>query len=338
MHQKPNETLREQRQMATKESKRQVKELLAGLESRLHQGPPLQAAELDSLQNYLRQNGFSPASDYFQRLQELKNRLQGRGADRTPGPAKRNYGGAAAGYLMQVQSVYDHLILSTCYSGEFNGRRGRIKLSHRFNQEGRIDFVELKYLRSMLPALDGELRKLLLVNGYANLRKDWLQAPASVLRVLPQELVFLYPEVFHCDRMELFAWLINIGHGLLADLLEELAAAPAGSPGRKPAAVAALAEAGRPGLGSSLEESRNLGVASTEPWSAHAAGQLGQTAPSAYPGAPSGNPGCGQLDLAALIHDPVALPILQKAAGLTTVVESLGPTEVLVRYLHRGAV
>jgi hypothetical protein len=41
---------------------------------------------------------------------------------------------------MQIQSAFDHIILSTCYAGEFNLRRGRIKISHRFNHEGRLDF------------------------------------------------------------------------------------------------------------------------------------------------------------------------------------------------------
>ena len=81
-------------------------------------------------------------------------------------------------------------------------------------------------MRSLHPCLDGALRKLLTVNGYQNGRRDWHTAEAFVLEVLPQELVFLYPDVFRCPKAELFGWLINIGHGLVGDLLDELRARP----------------------------------------------------------------------------------------------------------------
>ena len=120
---------------------------------------------------------------------------------------------------MQVQSIYDHVILSVCYNGEFNSQRGRIKISHRFNEAGRIDFVELKFLRSLQPELTGEIRKLLLVKDYAHVRKDWLAIEVHVLRVLPQELIFLFDDLFRCPRAELLAWLVNIGHRTVDDLV-----------------------------------------------------------------------------------------------------------------------
>ena len=125
---------------------------------------------------------------------------------------------------MQVQSIYDHVILSTCYEGEFNLKQGRIKLSHRFNHQGRIDFVELKFLRSLEPCLNGEIRKIVLVKKYQELRKDWLAAEAFVLPILPRELIFLYPDIFRCPRAEVLPWLINIGHRTVASMEESLAA------------------------------------------------------------------------------------------------------------------
>src|SRR5262249_43402879 len=104
----------------------------------------------------------------------------------------------------------------------FNLKHGRIKLSHRFNQEGRIDFVELKFLRSLHPFLNGAIRKLLTIKAYQSVRKDWRTAEAFVLEVLPRELVFLYQNIFRSEKNELFYWLINIGHGLLEDLLKDL--------------------------------------------------------------------------------------------------------------------
>jgi hypothetical protein len=216
------------RKVATKEHKRYAKGLIERLESRIHCGPRIEHGELLTFQQFLHQNDFSPASDYFRRLVQIQNRLAGRtngtnGANGHPAPqAKRNYGGQAGGRHMQLQSIYDHVILSVCYGGEFNTRRGRVKVSHRFNQEGRVDFVELKFLCSLSPALNGALRKLVLIKDYQKIRKDWDAAEGHILPVLPQELVFLYKDLFRCEKADVFSWLVNIGHLIAADLLSEL--------------------------------------------------------------------------------------------------------------------
>jgi hypothetical protein len=127
---------------------------------------------------------------------------------------------------MQLQSAYDHVILSTCYEGNTNGQNGKVKVSHRFNQAGRIDFVELKFLRSLQPCLNGEFRKLVMIKDYGKIRKDWHAAEAFVLPILPRELVFLYQDIFRCPREEVLAWLINIGHRLTKDLVDDLEQRP----------------------------------------------------------------------------------------------------------------
>jgi|ERR1051325_6691247 hypothetical protein len=274
--------------MATKEAKREIKGLIEGLETRVHRGPPICGAEVHSVRDLLRQHDFSPFSEYFNRLTLIQDRLQGRCAGTPPAPAKRNYGGEAAGSRMQVLSVFDHVILSTCYGGQFNGQRGRIKISHRFNQHGRIDFVELKFLFSLHPPLNGAVRKLLLVKEFQSVQKDWHEAEAVVLRILPQELIFLFPDIFRCEKEQVFAWLLNIGHGIAGDLLKDL---------RTPNPSRAWKPNGDSG-----------GV------------QLSTC----------------QLDLAMLLEDDVALPILEKAAGLESTVEVLSPSEVVVRYLRTG--
>lgn len=206
--------------MATKESKRQARGLVEALESRIHAGPPVGETEIHTAREFLRQHDFAAASDYFDRLLRIQERMLTRPA--VMRPEKRNYGGEAAGSWMQLQSVYDHVILSTCHDGEFNLRRGRVKISHRFNQAGRIDFVELKLLRSLQPALNGAFRKLVTVKEYQSLPKEWHATEAFALRVLPQELVFLFDDIFRFPRAEILAWLINIGHRTVADLLREL--------------------------------------------------------------------------------------------------------------------
>jgi hypothetical protein len=212
--------------MPTKVNRQQAKGLLEALEFRVHAGPPVQDNEILSAREFLRQHDFPAASDYFDRLMRVQQRMLTRPAVRRP--EKQNYGGEAAGCWMQVQSIYDHVILSTCYDGEFNLRRGRVKLSHRFNEAGRIDFVELKLLRSLQPNLNGAIRKLLTVKDYQNLGKDWHAAAAFTLRVLPQELVFLFEDIFRCPKSEILGWLINIGHRTVADMLADLKNRPNG--------------------------------------------------------------------------------------------------------------
>ena len=213
--------------MATKDHKRLARGLIEALESRVHLGPPVHETEVRSAREFLCQNDFPLASDYFQRLAQIQNRLEARAA--TPPcllPGKRNYGGEAAGRWMQLQSAYDHVILSTCFEGDFDCKAGRVKISHRFNQTGRFDFVELKFLRSLHPCLNGEIRKLLRVKDYQTIQRDWHAAEAFILPVLPQELVFLYQDIFRCPRTEILAWLVNIGHRMAGDLLEDVRARP----------------------------------------------------------------------------------------------------------------
>jgi hypothetical protein len=220
-----HQRLRLTRKVATKEHKRYAKGLIEKLESRIHCGPRIEHGELLSIRQFLHQNDFSPASDYFRRLGQIQDRLAGRvnGENGHPAPqAKRNYGGQAGGRHMQLQSIYDHVILSVCYGGEFNTKRGRVKVSHRFNQEGRVDFVELKFLCSLSPELNGAMRKLVLVKDYQKIRKDWDAAEAYILPVLPQELVFLYRDIFRCEKADVFSWLVNIGHLIAAELLTDL--------------------------------------------------------------------------------------------------------------------
>lgn len=212
--------------MATKEHKRHAKGLIEKLESRIHAGPRIEHGELLSVREFLHQNDFSPASEYFRRLGQIQDRLAGRVREQVVIQGKRNYGGQAGGRHMQVQSIFDHVILSVCYGGEFNTRRGRVKVSHRFNEQGRVDFVELKFLCSLSPTLNGAIRKLVLVRDYQKIRKDWDAAEAYVLPVLPQELVFLYQDVFRCEKADILSWLVNIGHTIAGDLLTELDSRP----------------------------------------------------------------------------------------------------------------
>jgi len=210
--------------VATKDHRRQARGLIEALESRIHAGPAVLDTEVHSAREFLHHNDFPIASDYFRRLEQIQDRLGARSTAPTLLPGKRNYGGEAAGRWLQLQSAYDHIILSHCYEGEFYCKSGRVKISHRFNQAGRIDFVELKFLRSLDPCLNGEVRKLLLVKDYPVIRRDWHAAEAFILPVLPRELVFLYQDIFRCPRPDVLAWLVNIGHRLVSDLLEDLRA------------------------------------------------------------------------------------------------------------------
>jgi len=329
--------------MATKENKRQVRELLEGLEQRVHCGPAIRDVEIQSARDYLRQHDFSPASDYFDRLAHIENRLQGRPREILRPRTKSNYGGKAGGYQMQVQSIFDHVILSTCYTGNYNTKRGKVKISHRFNQEGRIDFVELKFLYSLQPLLNGELRKLLTVKDFSSIQKDWHEAEAFVLRILPKELVFLYEDIFQYPKTQLFAWLLNIGHGIVADLLQDL---NSHKMEEVPSDFAFNPADNAPSLGwpSKTWHQKTSGSISgngrggTDFSGRNQAGcsvmELNGNSSAAQFPRPAGNQ--DQLPLDALLQDEIARPILEKAAGLESVVEEACDTEVLVRYTRKS--
>jgi hypothetical protein len=330
--------------MATKESKRQVRELVEELEQRVQSGPAIRNAEIQSARDFLRQHDFSPASDYFNRLAHVESRLQGRAREIFQPRTKCNYGGKAGGCQMQVQSIFDHVILSTCYAGDFNNQHGRVKISHRFNQEGRIDFVELKFLNALHPPLNGELRKLVTIKDYSSLRKDWYAAEASVLRILPQELVFLYGDIFRCPRSQLLAWLMNIGHGIVEDCLKDLKS----QKNKRSLQPASTPSPMDPDFTRQANDGPNLGW-SPEPWHPNGNGRTAclehhRTAcavvdrtGNGFGGRPSQPAGCPvQLPLDALLQDEVALPILEKAASLESAVEIVNPTEILVRYLRKS--
>lgn len=294
-----------------------AKGLVEQLEGRTHRGPPVLGSEIQSAREFLRNHDFSPASEYFTRLADIENRVGRRPAGRPATAMKSNYGGEAAGYRMQLQCIYDHLILSTCYDGTFRSRRGRVKVSHRFNQAGRIDFVELKFLNSLHPALNGETRKLLLVKGYDALRRDWHTAEAYVLPTLPQELVFLYEDVFRSERHDLFAWLINIGHGLVDDMLKDLRSARTRTNGHTQAC------AGTNGHGRSASASLACQIAAVE-----SAPQGASPSPASNPQSPQ----LPQLPLSAVVDDPLAMDILARCAVLESRIETIDPRHVLVRY------
>ena len=329
--------------MATKENKRQVRELVEGLEQRVHCGPAIRNAEIQSARDFLRQHDFSSASDYFNRLAHVENRVQGRAREIFQPRTKCNYGGKAGGYQMQVQSIFDHVILSTCYAGDFNNKHGRVKISHRFNQEGRIDFVELKFLNALHPPLNGELRKLLTVKDYSSIRKDWYEAEASVLRILPQEMIFLYEDIFRCPKSQLFAWLLNIGHGLVEDCLKDLKS----QKNKRSAPPASASGPVYPDLNRTANHGPNLGW-SPEAWNQNgndravclertrAACEVVDRNGNGFAERPAPSAGYpGQLPLDALLQDGVALPILEKAASLESVVEMVNPADILVRYTRK---
>lgn len=106
----------------TREARRCARRRLEWLEKVLHTGPGLQWNQLREFEQFLRESGFPPNSEYFERLARLQEVLRSRATP--PDAAKRDYAGYAAGCWMQVQSVYDHAFLSVCYDGQFNGQRG----------------------------------------------------------------------------------------------------------------------------------------------------------------------------------------------------------------------
>ena len=174
-----------------------------------------------------------------------------------------------------------------------------MKISHRFNQAGRVDFVELKFLRSLQPCLNGALRKLVTVCDYQNQQKDWHEAEAFALRVLPRELVFLCGDIFRYPRNDVLAWVINLGHWMSEQLLADLKSRP---------------------VNRCAHETNGHGVNGNGNNSNGANGNGGNA---------------GQLNLKAVLSDDVAMPILGYAASLTSAVELDDSDKVIIRYVHK---
>src|SRR5262249_35127444 len=128
-----------------------------------------------------------------------------------------------------------------------------------------------------------------------------------VLPVLPRELVFMYPSLFRSARSELLAWLINIGHGMVTDLVEDLASGSTGSHNGHPQGVA----------------STNLTPRSINP----------DQAPQRSSATHSLRGIKKQEPLSEIVGDRVAWPILNEIGSLTSVVDIIDSRTVQVRYL-----
>jgi hypothetical protein len=140
------------------------------------------------------------------------------------------------------------------------------------------------------------------------------------LEILPRELAFLYEGIFGCPRTQLFAWLLNIGHGIVEDLLKDLQSC-------KFKFSTAAGSGPGPNLGwpPGGWNQKSVSYAATN--------GDGKTVCVEPPPQPGRYP--DQLPLDALLQDDVALPILEKAAGLESVVERAGETEAIVRYVRK---
>ena len=186
----------------------------------------------------------------------------------------------------------------------------------------------------------GSLRKLL-IKGYQSLRKDWLEAEAVALRIMPRESVFLHGEIFKSQKQEMLAWLLNIGHGIVDYLLKDLQSRRVnGSTTAYAASSAGWIESSRSDDGETsaqrrlqwLPSGRNGKAVNSDSGNGHQDADY-----SALGGASQGTingeredangrslpaiRNAGQFPLEALLDDEVALPILEKAAGLESMVK-----------------
>jgi len=142
---------RNKRQLVYKERARQVKGLknsfktLEGFVSDggIEQGVFLQGVEMVEAQ--LREAGIAQGDRFWKRLKNIKGRYFAKMEEEKPvvvqapinfTQGKRDYAGMSGKTKVRVTPVYDHLFFSRTYSG-------RIKLSWRFNREGRTELVDL---------------------------------------------------------------------------------------------------------------------------------------------------------------------------------------------------
>jgi len=165
---------------------------------------------IEQLPAFLDEAGASPQSSYYDRLQELTDRLDehSRAPSQTTFTGKREYVGMSAGARMKIKVLGDNVILMRQYSKSF-------KVSWSFNQEGKIEFVEsLSY-----QANQGD--RLITVTDFKNLPRDWKCAQAEY-EPIPQYALQINRGFYGQPPKQQYSSLLRFGHGDARNLMKNL--------------------------------------------------------------------------------------------------------------------
>jgi hypothetical protein len=125
---------------------------------------------------------------------------------------KREYTGMSGNYQVVVRVVYDHIFLSRKY-----GRRDQpaIKVSWRFNEDGRIDLIDGR----LLP--EKTVHHIISVKDFESIETDWTDADAYYGR-LPDRINIVNPGFANRRFREKYQSLLRFGHAMMRDILSNL--------------------------------------------------------------------------------------------------------------------
>lgn len=128
---------------------------------------------------------------------------------------KRDYVGLVDETLVQAAPVYDHIFLSRLYGKQTKQGGCRIRVSWRFNQEGRIDLIDTKIVKTPDRRFIGSIRHLLRVKEYneAGFEKNWWVAEAYCLPCVPQEMLCFMDGFLRLPMKEKYQEILEEGHG-----------------------------------------------------------------------------------------------------------------------------
>ena len=213
--------------MPTQEDEKNIHDKLIELDKAFAAGKEVHR-DAEHLLEEITQLGFSGGSEHFKRALSIYQMEARDGiADTDIQQPKRllesgkyDYVGHIGSYFLQAVIAYDHLFLTRVYSGEFHARKGKIKISNRFNSEGRLDLIDAKLIRSLDAHMDGAIRHLVTIDGYRTLSKDWQTAPLLYLSCIPKEMIFVKGDILRASPPKLYNTLVGYAYRTASDLLD----------------------------------------------------------------------------------------------------------------------
>ncbi len=212
---------------------------IADFERRLTAQLPISLDEVRELERQTQPFKHGPHYQLAQRVRKLAMRLghvdtnQWEQLKQTPVPlfnmAERSYIGRLPGTKdapVEVKIVFDHLFLTTNYRAEI-GPYDLVKLTHRFNREGRLDLIDarLKQTKRLYPDADTpapvEDTIFHLVQAFAFKDKqaelEWSESRCEYFIRLRQIAAIFY-DLGLTQEEQQFRFLIQWGHRLMREL------------------------------------------------------------------------------------------------------------------------
>ncbi|MBT5021319.1 hypothetical protein HON01_00745 [Candidatus Woesearchaeota archaeon] len=122
---------------------------------------------------------------------------------------KHDYVGMSGSSRVRITRVYDHMFLSRIY-------QRTMKLSWRFNKEGRLDLVD-----AMLFQKNNKIVNLINMRGYGGNDLNWIESEAKLTK-LPIETGVLNPNFATIKYVQQYESLMRFGHKMSAALLNNL--------------------------------------------------------------------------------------------------------------------